>query len=530
MILAFKSWAKRHWPALHLRSVLLATLLFAAALPGFGALFLRVYENTLVRQTEAELVAQGAALAAAAAAAWPGEQRIASPKPNYRPEPPEIDLSSADVLPERPAPSRPVSAVDVDGLSAGVALGPVMAMTAQTTLASIKLVDRNRIIVAGRDAGGQLLGLPELEAALSGRARTVVRRNGDYHASYAGEWLSRAAGVRLHHARPVVVNGRVVGVVLLSRSPRALFRGIYQDRGKILFGVVAIFGALLVMAGVLSRGIARPIDALARATRSVADGGSEVPVAPATAVIEIRDLYRNFAAMAEAIALRSQYLRNFAAAVSHEFKTPLTSIRGSVELLQDHPDMGAEQHDRFLANIKADADRLNALVTRLLELAKADMQAASNESCDVGDVLQTVADAYHGPGFVVQLELQQQPVLAACPARSLDTAISVLLDNARQAGATAASVRVNHPTEGTLELICQDNGAGIAAGDVDRVFEPFFTGRREQGGTGLGLPIARSLVEAAGGSLRLQPSKTGACFALTLLRAHPPDRLLSERP
>ena len=85
MIGALKAAIKRRWPALRLRSILFSTLLFAAALPGAGAVFLRVYENTLVRQTEAELVAQGAALVAAAQALWPGAAPSADPGP-WRPE------------------------------------------------------------------------------------------------------------------------------------------------------------------------------------------------------------------------------------------------------------------------------------------------------------------------------------------------------------------------------------------------------------------------------------------------------------
>jgi hypothetical protein len=72
MTVALKAFLKRHWPALRLRTLLLAVLLFAAAMPGVGAISLRVYENSLVRQTEAELMAQGAALAAVAQTVWPG--------------------------------------------------------------------------------------------------------------------------------------------------------------------------------------------------------------------------------------------------------------------------------------------------------------------------------------------------------------------------------------------------------------------------------------------------------------------------
>jgi signal transduction histidine kinase len=147
------------------------------------------------------------------------------------------------------------------------------------------------------------------------------------------------------------------------------------------------------------------------------------------------------------------------------------------------------------------------------------MQAASDERCNVLDVMHTLADAWSGPGFAVTVAPTVAPLWVACPARTLDTALSVLLDNARQAGASAATLTLVPSADGLVELRCNDNGPGIAAGDRDRVFEPFFTGRREQGGTGLGLSIARTLVEASGGRVGLLSTDAGACFALTLRRA-----------
>ncbi|TPE58575.1 HAMP domain-containing histidine kinase [Sandaracinobacter neustonicus] len=516
MIGRLKAIVRRHWPALHLRTILFATLLLVAALPGFGALFLRVYENTVVRQTEAELVSQGAALAATAAQLWPGRQQPVGQQAGYAPEPPAIDLSSAVQLPERPASVPAARPADPAAETVAAMLQPVMAETARTTLASLRLIDRSGVVVGGPEAGRQLVGVVELQAALGGRPSTVLRRNGAYSPRYSMEWLSRAAAVRLHHARPVIVDGKVAGAILLSRSPRALFRGIYEDRGKIALGVALIFSALVVLAGLLSRGIARPIDRLASATRSVAAGGGDVPEPPATAAIEIRDLYRNFAQMAEAIGHRSRYLRDFATAVSHEFKTPLTSIRGSVELLQDHGDMSEAERVRFLANIAADANRLNLLVSRLLDLARADMQPARDERADLRTILRQSADSLSSEGFTVEMSGFDAAVPVICPAASLETIATILIDNARLAG--ASRVRFSHasPKAEQVELICDDNGPGIPEADRQRVFEPFFTSRRAGGGTGLGLPIARSLLEAASASIRLEPMATGSRFVIVL--------------
>ncbi|PZU47360.1 MAG: sensor histidine kinase [Sphingomonas sp.] len=516
MITRVKATLKRVWPSLHLRTILFVTLLLVASLPGFGALFLRVYENTVVRQTEAELISQGAALVAAAAGGWPGRRQPIGDREDYAPEASSIDLSSSPQLPERPGADAALVAPDSAALAAGLLLSPVLAETARTTLASLKLVDRNGIIVAGEGQGLQFRDVPELDAAFAGRAETVIRRNGAYQPRYALEWLSRAAAVRLHHVRPVIVDGKVVGALMLSRSPRSLFRGIYEDRAKIALGVALIFAALVVLAGLLSRGIVRPIDQLAAATRSVAAGRWDMPSPPVTAVIEIRDLFANFAAMADAIARRSRYLRDFATAVSHEFKTPLSSIRGSVELLQDHPDMTDAERGRFLTNIASDAGRLNHLVTRLIELARADMASnAAAERTDLSGFLRQAQDAWSSPTLLVELVGAEQPLWILCPASSLEAITSILIDNARQAGAAHVRFVIESEAGDMVGVRCEDNGQGIPPGDRERVFEPFFTSRRSSGGSGLGLPIARSLLEAAGGSIRLlDDTDSGTTFCI----------------
>ena len=514
MIERAKDWLKARWPRLRLRSILFATLFFVAALPGVGAVFLRVYENTLVRQTEAELVAQATVIAAAATLIWPGAEPEASPvATDLRPEPPGIDLSTTPILPERPQP-RFAGPPDPPARAAAQRLAPVLARTRQVTLASPFLLDRAGRIAAGPMAGGGHADLPEVRAALAGRPATVLRRTGSYRPVYWFEWLSRAAAIRVHHARPVVVNGRVVGVVLLSRSARALFRGIYEDRGKIALGVAAIFTTLVGLTALLSRSIARPVEALSAVTRTVAGGRGVVPPPPPTAALEIQDLYRAFAVMAAAIDRRSRYLRDFAHAVSHEFKTPLAGIRGAIELLGEH-DMTAAERARFLRNADADAERLQHLVTRLLELARADMSAVPGDvATDLAAAAAAVAEAALARDFAVTTTVPPLPPVAV-PAASLERMLMTLLDNSRQAGASAVTLSAE-AADDTVRLLLADNGPGIAPGDSDRIFEPFFTTKRTQGGSGLGLAIVRSLLDAAGGEIALVSNGPGARFELSL--------------
>lgn len=524
MIERIKDLIRSVWPPMRLRTILLVVLLVVAAMPIAGMVLLRVYENTLVRQTEVELVSQGAALSAAASALWPGARPPPGPpdkaRPGYyRPESTGIDLSASPMLPPRPRAAFTSRAADPDAVAVLPALRPIIDETTRVTLASVVVTDRTGLVVQGLGEGRSLAGLPEVRAALKGRPKTVMRRlsSGDYRQRYAFEWLSRASGIRLHHARPIVVNGRVEGVLLLSRSPRALFRGLYEDRGKFLLGLAGIVGILVVLSGLVSRGITRPIERLSRASRDLAEGHGELPRTPRTAAVEIRQLYEDFAGMAATIARRSRYLRDFAAAVSHEFKTPLAGIGGAVELLQDHGEtMSREERERFLANIAADNGRLNQLVTRLLDLARADMaRPEAGVAVEIAPSALRVADAQGDRGVAVTLDLPEPLPPVSVPEATLETVLTVLVENSRQAGATAVAVSAA-VHEGRVVLAVTDDGPGVAEHDRERLFEPFFTSRRAEGGTGLGLAIARSLLAASQADIRCETAAKGARFVVTL--------------
>jgi two-component system sensor histidine kinase ChvG len=510
------------WPKLRLRVILFGVLLFAAVMPAIGAIALRVFENTLVRQTEAELVAQGAALAAVAAADWPGapayRPKPLKPPPGYfRPEDTTIDLSRGPVLPARPPPRRARTADCREAGYVGGKIRPVIETTLRTTLASAIMTNRAGVVCYGSGFGGDYAFLPEVRGALAGRPTTVLRVNGDYRPRYRFEWLSKASGIRLHHARPIVVGGQVKGVLLLSRAPRVLFRGLYEDRGKFGLAGAVILGIVMIMAGLIARGVTGPILTLSAATRRVAQGAGGVPRTPRTAAIEIRDLYADFRVMAEAIERRSGYLRDFAAAVSHEFKTPLAGITGAVELLQDHYEtMSPEERKRFLDNIAGDSERLSQLVTRLLDLARADMATPeAGVATDLAEPVRRAVDAQVRPDFAVGVDIPRDVPPVAAPATTIESVVTILLQNARQVGASGAKV-VGRLEDANVVLTVTDDGPGVPEADRDRLFEPFFTSRRASGGTGLGLPIARSLLEASHAGIELVESGQGAVFRVTL--------------
>lgn len=533
MIDRFKAAVGRLWPVMRLRWVLFGTLLFVAALPGVGAVGLRVYENALVRRTEAELVAQSSALAASAALLWPGGKPVAvvedtgladpgerawasSSREVYEARTTEVDLRSSPVLAERPA-AVPGGTPDPVALAVIRRLEPAFAETKHSTLASILMLDRSGVLLNGRDQGKSLARLPEVRQALAGLPATVLRHNDAYRYHTPLEWLSRATSIRLHHAKPIRVGGKVVGVILVSRSPSALFRGMWEDRGKIAVGVGLIFLALLGLTGVLARAIVRPVENLSRATRALAEGRRTHFRRPSLQVLEISSLFDDFAVMATSIERRSRYLRDFAASLSHEFKTPLAGIRGGIELLQDHGDtMSAGERERFLANMAVDSDRLSRLVSRLMELAQADMGAgAEGASAELLPILTRLGDGMASADFAVEIDAPTSLPRVAMQSAALETVLATLIENARQAGARRLSIAARRDGD-QMRMDIVDDGPGIPPGDRDRVFDPFFTSKREKGGTGLGLPIARALLGNSHGWLELADSEAGAHFVLSV--------------
>jgi signal transduction histidine kinase len=552
LIAATKDWIKARWPALRLRTILFATLFLVAGLPGISAVFLRVYENALVRQTEAELMAQGAVAVALIEESWPGGPRrpafapppVAQPtdsysssdlrqgyreandqgqwqgmEPYYQLERPTIDLRFSNILPDRPPAQPSLMGANPDAVTAAEKAAPILAQAARSTLASIRVTDGQAIVTYGReDKGHSYAHLDEVKSALSGKRITLLRTNTTYEKRTILEIFSRGSTLRVHHARPIKIAGQVVGTVILSRSPRGLFVGMYEDRGKIAAGALGIFLLLLFIVGLLVRGIARPIDELAEATKGGARGTLDVPETPATAAIEIRTLYANFRDMAARIDKRSRYLQDFAAAVSHEFKTPIAGIKGALELLDDHGEtMKPEERQRFLSNANADADRMQHLVERLLDLARADMASRIDDVAEpVLPVASRIADAHRTAAFTIGVEIDEG-INVAVPAATLEAVIETLIENAQQAGASHVTLSAQIQARCCL-LTIADNGPGIAPGDRDRIFDVFFTTRRSNGGSGLGLAIARSLLAASGAKLELKENDDhqGACFTLTL--------------
>lgn len=516
---------------IRLRTILLIVNIMVFMLPLAGVMFFRLYENALVQQTENELITQAAVLAAV----YKGEilrrlpenelygvpadpASIVKVDEYYTPVIPQLDLSATKVLPPRedgkPADIKAPFAEEV-----GQALTAVITEAQKTNLSGIKILDFNGIVVAGRqEVGLDLSNVPEVRRALKGYYTSVIRERISDEPPPALASISRGTGIRVFVALPILNEGRVLGVVYLSRTPQNILKHMYAEKGKVIIVGLILAGATLLIALMTSYMISRPINRLIDRTERFAAGDSQALHMPERGgVQEIELLEESFTRMAQSLTERSEYIRNFAMHVSHEFKTPITAIQGSAELILDHlDDMDEAKKRQFLTNIIADSDRLKRLVSRLLDLARADNLIASDDVCDPAGVLQKVCDRYNET-LKMSLDNKGRSNLRIS-AENLETVLINLCDNALQNGAYELQISVREQ-EHSAVIRLQDNGCGISAANAAKIFTPFFTTRRQEGGTGIGLGIVTSILYAYGGAIRLVEGDVGsggACFEIIL--------------
>jgi Na+/proline symporter/nitrogen-specific signal transduction histidine kinase len=243
---------------------------------------------------------------------------------------------------------------------------------------------------------------------------------------------------------------------------------------------------------------------------------------------------------ARALHQRNQQLESldrlkddFMSSVTHELRTPLTSIRALGELMRDAPDMPAAQRQRFVGIVVDESERLSRLVNQVLDLAKIESGNAEwqPERLDAVPLLARAVQATDGlfrsRGAEVRIEAPPSaPAVHADADRLLQVLINLLANAARFVPAGQGRVVLSLAIDaGQLTIEVSDNGLGVPEADQAHVFEKFRQGgdtRQRSGGTGLGLPISRRIVEHFGGRLwlRSRPGE-GATFGIELPLAEP---------
>lgn len=259
--------------------------------------------------------------------------------------------------------------------------------------------------------------------------------------------------------------------------------------------------ATVILGYLLWRLVLRPVYALTRHANAVRDGHAETALPPYFGTPEISALAQAVADMGATLHNREAGLRAFSNHVTHELKSPLTSIKGAAELLQGEldPDDRARLTQTVLVATSQMQEQLDAL-RRL---------AAARDPVGPGPTQISAGIEQIRPETHLDILLKDDAALPM-DQEAVTVILGHLARNAEAHGATRLEI-ASQP----FGFSVSDNGTGIAAGNRDRIFDPFFTTRRGTGGTGMGLAIVETMLQAVGGTIRLVPCQTGAMFAIT---------------
>lgn len=395
----------------------------------------------------------------------------------------------------------------------------LIAEIATRTHAGVRLISPDGRVTAsnGPRLGDDLSDRPEVEAALSGvsgLAHRAVPPGASAEQLPARESLA-IQRIWLYAASPIrsglPADNRVISAVLLTRPSR-------HDATEILLLLertaqpAFLSGTLvLLLALAFSWRLSRSLHALAAAVRPLAEGRRhDLSPLDHTRVAEVRVLARTFAEVTRRLHAQLDHNRDFAANVAHEFKTPITTLRGTVELFAEEPDLPLppDQRARLLDNARTDLSRLERMVQGLLDLARAEA-ARPTGTVDLDDLLAATGLPVTGAAGTVPGD-----------PRLLDTALRNLLDNADRYGEPPITLRAARApgADGTEWAIIEvtDAGPGVSPANLPHIFDRFFTTGHDRDGTGLGLPLVQAIARAHGGDVSVDSSPGRTTFTLRL--------------
>jgi len=348
----------------------------------------------------------------------------------------------------------------------------------------------------------------ETTAALRGRVDGAVRQDED-----AELVLSVAVPVQqLHH---------VLGALMLSTDGRDIVDGMRSVRVGIIQAFLITLGVTVLMSTFLAGTIARPVRRLARAAQRVRRWRGERVEIPdlSRRGDEIGDLSAALREMTAVLYARIEAIESFAADVAHEIKNPLTSLQSAVESLSRTDD--PRQQERLTQVIADDVRRLDRLITDISNASRVDAELLRSETepVDLKAMLETVVEVYRErmrsgrQRFELVAGDGRGPTMEGVPGR-LGQVIENLVANAVSFSPPEGLIRLGlSRRDGMAEITVEDEGPGLPEDKIEALFDRFYTKRPagEAFGrhSGLGLSIARQIVEAHGGSIEAENRHDG---------------------
>ena len=380
-----------------------------------------------------------------------------------------------------------------------------------------------RILADSQDARPELPPQAIREAlAQQALARGRFTDNEGTQWLYVSQGLSSGYTLVVAAERPVV---RALASLLRDDFIRPLFQA----------GLIALALSIL-LSYLVARWIARPLDRMAQAARAVA-GGEYQRDLTTSGPREVESLALAFNEMIRRVDSTQKSQRDFVANVSHELKTPLTSIQGFAQAILDGTaaDVAEQQHAARV--IYDESDRLRRLVEELLDLARIDAGQIEfkRERVDLGAIIENVVERLglraDDAGVELVVQLPALPTLIGDGDR-LAQVFTNLVDNAIKHSPRGGRVRILGETvQGWVTVHIEDHGPGIPPNELSRIFERFYQmdKARTSQGVGLGLPISHEIVRSHQGELQASSEVgVGSRFSVRLPLTRPDNSTLQH--
>jgi signal transduction histidine kinase len=354
--------------------------------------------------------------------------------------------------------------------------------------------------------GGTIPRMPAavvVEALDTGTSAATIRPGGDLELRiHARSWTRGTE-------RGIVVAGRTMAFTAGQLAGLRFF---------LWFATIVTIVAVVVVSWLVIGRALRPLRTLTGTADEIGRTGDLGRRLPAVATRdEVGTLTASFNGMLDRLAATRAQLedslaaqRRFVADASHELRTPLTTIRTNAEFLRERPDAAPDDRAAALDDVAAESERLSRLVDGLLTLARADAGGRpATEVVDLEPIVGDVARKAGRRGRAIAFAADGKAILDG-DRESLTRLVWILVDNALRHGAGDLDLSLV-ARDGRATLTVDDRGPGIADGDEERIFERFYRGDRTRGGdgVGLGLAIARSIVDGHRGTIRAERRPEG---------------------
>ncbi len=335
---------------------------------------------------------------------------------------------------------------------------------------------------------------------------------------------------------PFTRRGFIYGAVFIQTKAQRIESGL----NEILLKAALLAAGVMLLSGVavflFVRGAMKPVRNLSAAAGAIAGGDFSPRLAEDKGGREMREVSRTFNNMTKTLADVEEGRREFVANVSHELRSPITSIRGFAEGMADGV-IPPEEQPKYLRLVADESKRLSSLVDDLLALSRLEREDAKPDWSvfDINEMLRRAIIRRMDDLEKKRIEAECDPAVDPCPVRAdsdrIEQVIINLLDNALKFTGEDGKIRLSSAVNGNIvEVTVWDNGPGVPPEDRDRIFDRFFTGDRAHTsgkGTGLGLSICQRIMEMHGQTIRLLDTAEGAAFRFTLEYA-PDGKNLTE--